>query len=103
MVRGVVVVGAALQQGVAPRSKKNVPGYIRGYDVRSGKRLWTFRTIPQPGEFGHETWENGSWEYTGNTGVWTEITADTEAAVWLPVRRLACTQRHVMVDVGAKE
>ena len=45
VVRGVVVVGAALQAGVAPRSKKNVPGYIRGYDVHTGKRLWTFHTI----------------------------------------------------------
>ena len=57
VVRDVVVVGAALQAGTAPPSKKNVPGYIRGYDVRTGKRLWTFHTIPQPGEFGNETWE----------------------------------------------
>jgi len=61
VVRDVVVVGAALQAGIAPRSKRNAPGYIRGYDVRTGKRLWTFHTIAQPGEFGHETWENGSW------------------------------------------
>ena len=86
VVRGVVVVGAALQAGVAPRSKKNVPGYIRGYDVRTGKRLWTFRTIPQPGEFGHETWENGSWEYTGNTGAWGPLSADEELGyVYVPV------------------
>ena len=86
VVRDVVVVGAALQAGVAPRSKRNVPGYIRGYDARTGKRLWTFRTIPQPGEFGHQTWENGSWEYTGNTGAWGPLSADEELGyVYVPV------------------
>jgi quinoprotein glucose dehydrogenase len=86
VVRDVVVVGAALQAGVAPPSKKNVPGYIRGYDVRTGKRLWTFRTIPQPGEFGHDTWENGSWEFTGNTGAWGPLSADEELGyVYVPV------------------
>ena len=63
-----------------------MPGYIRGYDVRTGKRLWTFHTIPQPGEFGHETWENGSWEYTGNTGAWGPLSADEELGyVYVPV------------------
>jgi len=86
VVRDVVVVGAALQAGIAPRSKGNVPGYIRGYDVRTGKRLWTFHTIAQPGEFGHETWENGSWEYTGNTGAWGPLSADEELGyVYVPV------------------
>jgi quinoprotein glucose dehydrogenase len=86
VVRDVVVVGAALQAGIAPPSKKNVPGYIRGYDVRTGKRLWTFHTIAQPGEFGHETWENGSWEYTGNTGAWGPLSADEELGyVYVPV------------------
>jgi quinoprotein glucose dehydrogenase len=86
VVRGVIVVGAALQAGIAPQSKKNVPGYIRGYDVHTGKRLWTFKTIPQPGEFGHDTWENGSWEYTGNTGAWGPLSADEELGyVYIPV------------------
>jgi quinoprotein glucose dehydrogenase len=86
VVRGVVVVGAALQAGIAPRSKNNVPGYIRGYDVRTGKRLWTFRTVPQPGEFGHQTWEKGSWEYTGNTGAWGPLSGDEELGyVYVPV------------------
>jgi quinoprotein glucose dehydrogenase len=86
VVRGVVVVGAALQAGIAPRSKNNVPGYIRGYDVRTGKRLWTFRTIPRPAEFGHETWENGSWEYSGNTGAWGPLSGDEELGyVYVPV------------------
>jgi quinoprotein glucose dehydrogenase len=86
IVGNVAVVGAALLAGTTPRSKTNVPGYVRGYDVRTGERLWTFRTIPHPGEFGNETWEDGSWEYTGNTAVWAPISADEELGyVYLPV------------------
>jgi quinoprotein glucose dehydrogenase len=75
----VVVVGAAHTPGGAPRTKENVKGYIRGYDVRTGKRLWIFHTIPQPGEFGNDTWENDSWAYTGNAGNWGAITIDEAA------------------------
>ncbi|MSO55326.1 MAG: pyrroloquinoline quinone-dependent dehydrogenase [Acidobacteria bacterium] len=75
----VVVVGAAHTPGGAPRTKENVKGYVRGYDVRTGKRLWIFHTIPQPGEAGNETWENDSWSYTGNAGNWASITIDEEA------------------------
>jgi quinoprotein glucose dehydrogenase len=86
VIRDVVVLGAALQAGTAPASQTNVPGYIRGYDVRTGKRLWTFRTIPHPGEFGNETWENGSWQYTGNTGAWAPLSGDEELGyVYIPV------------------
>jgi quinoprotein glucose dehydrogenase len=74
----VVVVGAAHLPGGQPKTKENVKGYIRGYDVRTGKRLWIFHTIPQPGEFGNETWENDSWSYTGNAGNWAPITIDEE-------------------------
>jgi quinoprotein glucose dehydrogenase len=72
----VVVVGAAHLPGSAPKTKENVKGYVRGFDVRTGKRLWIFHTIPQPGEFGNETWENDSWSYTGNAGNWGPITID---------------------------
>ncbi len=86
VVRETVVVGAALLTGTAPTSKENVPGYIRGFDVRTGKRIWTFKTIPRPGEFGHETWENDSWKYTGNTGAWAPLSADEELGyVYIPV------------------
>ncbi|MDA0206484.1 MAG: PQQ-binding-like beta-propeller repeat protein [Acidobacteria bacterium] len=86
VVGNVVVVGAALAAGTAPRSKENVPGYIRGYHVRTGERLWTFKTIPQEGEFGNETWENESWKYTGNTGAWAPLSADLELGyVYIPV------------------
>ena len=86
VVRDTVVVGAALLSGSAPTSKQNVPGYIRGFDVRSGNRLWTFKTIPRPGEFGNETWQNDSWKYTGNTGAWAPLSADEELGyVYIPV------------------
>ena len=74
----VIVIGAAHLPGGAPRAKENVKGYPRGYDVRTGKRLWIFHTIPQPGEFGNDTWENDSWSYTGNAGNWAPITIDEE-------------------------
>ena len=86
VVRDVVVVGAAMIAGTAPPSKTHVPGYIRGFDVRTGKRIWTFKTIPRPGEFGHETWEGDSWKYTGNTGAWAPLAGDEELGyVYIPV------------------
>jgi quinoprotein glucose dehydrogenase len=86
VVRDVIVVGAAEPSGNSPPSKTNVPGYIRGFDVRSGKLLWTFKTIPQAGEFGNETWLNDSWKYTGNTGAWAPLAADEELGyVYIPV------------------
>src|SRR5581483_10919233 len=74
----VVIVGAAHRSGGVPRSRGNVKGYVRGFDVRTGKRLWIFHTIPGPGEFGHDTWEKDSWSYTGNAGVWAQISVDEE-------------------------
>lgn len=81
-----VIVGAAFREGFTPSSKRNNKGYVRGFDVRTGKRLWIFHTIPKKGEFGYDTWLNGSAEYTGNTGVWTQITVDEQLGlVYLPV------------------
>ena len=82
----VIVVGAAHLPGGVPKSRVHEKGYIRGYDVRTGKRLWIFHTLPQRGEFGNETWEQESWEYTGNVGVWAQMSADEELGmVYLPV------------------
>ena len=55
----VVVVGAAHRPGGSPRIMNNARGYVRGFDVRTGKRLWIFRTIPKRGEFGYDTWLDG--------------------------------------------
>ena len=92
VIRDVVVVGAALKVGVALPKKENVPGYIRAYDVHTGKLLWTFHTVPQAGEFGVETWEKDpatgadSWKFTGNTGAWGPLTGDEELGyVYIPV------------------
>ena len=84
--RNVVIVGAAHRAGSAPRSKENAKGYIRGYDAKTGKRLWIFHTIPRPGEFGNDTWKDDSWAYTGHTGVWTQMTVDEELGIaYLPI------------------
>ena len=62
------------------------PGDVRGFDVRTGEQRWIFHTIPQAGEFGNETWKNDSWKTTGNTNVWTMMSADEELGyVYLPV------------------
>ena len=53
--------------GGRAKSKRDEKGYVRGYDARSGKRLWIFHTIPQAGEFGSETWLKDSSSYTGDT------------------------------------
>ena len=82
----VVIVGAAHETGANPQSRKNVKGYVRAYDVRTGRRRWIFHTIPRPGELGYDTWENGSAEYTGNAGVWAQISADESLGLaYLPV------------------
>ena len=74
----VIIVGAAHLPGGSPRSKTNEKGYVRGYDVRTGRRLWIFHTIPVGNEFGNDSWENNSNEYTGNAGVWGQISVDEE-------------------------
>ncbi|MEZ5492479.1 MAG: PQQ-binding-like beta-propeller repeat protein [Gammaproteobacteria bacterium] len=84
--KDVIIVGAAHRTGGNPRSRENVKGFVRGFDVRTGERLWIFHTIPFRGEYGYESWLNGSAEYTGNTGVWAQISVDEELeTVYLPV------------------
>jgi len=81
-----VIVGAAHSSGANPVAKENVKGYVRAFDARTGKRLWTFHTIPKKGEFGYDSWLDGSAEFTGNTGVWAQTAADPELGlVYLPV------------------
>jgi quinoprotein glucose dehydrogenase len=86
IVGDMVIVGTAFSAGGAPKSKDAIPGFVRGYDARTGALKWTFHTIPQAGEFGNDTWKDESWKYTGNTGVWTPFSADVERGyVYLPV------------------
>jgi quinoprotein glucose dehydrogenase len=86
VVKDVVIVGSSFKEGMTVKTHNNTKGLVRAFDVKSGKMLWTFNTIPKPGEFGNDTWENESWATNGNTGVWTQITVDEEAGlVYLPV------------------
>jgi hypothetical protein len=81
----VVVVGPAHEVGMRPPSQRNFKGDVRGFDVRTGKLLWTFHTIPEAGELGYDTWLDGSAERTGNAGVWAAMTADAELGyIYLP-------------------
>jgi quinoprotein glucose dehydrogenase len=81
-----IIIGAAFREGMTPKSMRNNKGYVRAFDARTGKRLWIFHTIPVKGEPGYDTWLNGSAEYTGNNGVWTQVSVDEEAGlVYLPV------------------
>ncbi len=77
--KGVVIIGAAHTAGNTPRVKNNAKGYVRGFDVRNGTRLWIFHNIPMKGEFGYDTWlKPGSAEAAGNAGDWAQISADEE-------------------------
>jgi quinoprotein glucose dehydrogenase len=78
VVNGVVVVGNSHDRGYYPRRVENIPGNIRGYDARTGMLLWKFNVVPEPGEYGHDTWEGDSWRYTGNISAWAPLSADSE-------------------------
>ncbi len=81
-----IIIGAAFREGMTPKSMRNNKGYVRGFDVKTGKRMWIFHTIPVKGEFGYDSWEKGSAEYTGNTGLWTQVTVDEQLGlVYLPI------------------
>ena len=82
---GVIVIGAAHLGGRAPTSMTKPKGHVRGYDARTGNRLWIFHTIPMADEYGNDTWLNNSWSYTGYTGAWAQMSADEELGlVYVP-------------------
>jgi len=86
VVGDVVIVGSSMKEGATVPTHNNTKGLVRAFDVRTGKQLWRFNTIPGPGEPGNETWENNSWADNGNTGVWTHISVDEELGLaYLPV------------------
>jgi quinoprotein glucose dehydrogenase len=86
IVKDVAIVGMAMKEGFTVKTHNNAKGQVRAFDVRTGKQIWAFHTIPRPGEFGNDTWLNNSWGVNGNTGVWTQITVDEELGlVYLPV------------------
>ena len=87
--RGVIVVGSVVLDSFAVGKLPEPlmpPGDVRGFDVLTGTQLWKFETIPQEGEYGNDTWKDGSWKTSGNTNVWTLMSADEELGlVYLPV------------------
>src|SRR6058998_3490550 len=86
VVKDVVIVGMSMKESMTVKTHNNAKGQVRAFDVRTGKQLWSFNTIPRPGEFGNDTWLENSWSTNGNTGVWTQISVDEELGlVYLPV------------------
>lgn len=81
VVNDVIIVGNSAEQGYHQTRQENVPGDILGYSARDGKFLWKFHVIPRPGEFGHETWENGAWRTTGDVSSWAPMSADSERGI----------------------
>ena len=85
VVNGVVVVGNSAEQGYNQTRTEMIPGDILGYDARTGDHLWKFDVLPEPGEVGHETWENDAWEWTGDISSWAPLSADPELGlVYVP-------------------
>ena len=88
VVRDLVITPAAISSLV--KDKEQIPGWIRAFDARTGKVRWTFQTIPSKGEFGSDTWSDGSHEYAGKVTVWTLMSADEELGhVYLPTNTTA--------------
>ena len=95
VVNDIVVIGSTILDIVSPAMpalKRAPPGDVRGFDVRTGEQVWAFRTVPQDGEFGNETWltaineDRPSWEYSGNTNMWAWASADEELGyVYVPL------------------
>ena len=88
VVKDVVITPASISSLI--KTKEQIPGWIRAFDVRTGKVRWTFQTVPPKGEFGSETWADGSNEYAGKVTVWTMMSADEELGhVYLPTNTTA--------------
>ena len=88
VVKDLVITPAAISSLI--KTKEQIPGWIRAFDVRTGKVRWTFQTIPSKGEFGSDTWADGSNEYAGKVTVWTMMSADEELGhVYLPTNTTA--------------
>ncbi|NOX69253.1 MAG: PQQ-binding-like beta-propeller repeat protein [Gammaproteobacteria bacterium] len=81
VVGDVVVIGNSAEQGYNQSRIENIPGDILGYDKKTGEFLWKFNVLPRPGEFGHDTWENDAWEWTGDISSWAPMSADQERGI----------------------
>lgn len=77
-----------LGNGVGDRLqyRNDPPGDIQAFDVKTGKRVWRFKTVPEPGEFGNDTWLDSSWKYVGHTNAWAPLSADSaRGIIYVPV------------------
>jgi hypothetical protein len=92
-----LIMGMRLGEGPAPAA----PGHIRAYSIRTGKLVWRFNSIPQPGEPGHETWPPNAYQYVGGVNVWTGFALDEKRGLVFcptgsaatPMWRLCCRSR----------
>ena len=85
VVNDVLVVGNSAEQGYNQTRIENVPGDIVAYDMKTAKYMWKFHVVPRPGEFGHDTWENDAWKWTGDISSWAPLSADPERGlVYIP-------------------
>jgi quinoprotein glucose dehydrogenase len=94
VVNGVVVVGTGHEASYNQTRIENVPGDIQGYDARTGEFLWKFHIIPRPGEFGHETWENDAWQWSGDMSQWALASADPELGLVYMVTNASTVQTY---------
>ncbi|HWE50140.1 MAG TPA: PQQ-binding-like beta-propeller repeat protein [Bryobacteraceae bacterium] len=76
--KDLVLVGSSFKEGTQVITHNNTKGMVTAYDIRTGKKVWQFNTIPKPGEYGYDTWLKDSAEVNGNAGVWTQITVDED-------------------------
>jgi quinoprotein glucose dehydrogenase len=76
IVRDTIVIGSSLPDEASNPTVP--PGHVRGFDVRSGKQKWIFHTIPEEGELGNDTWQDGSWKNMGASNVWTMMSGDED-------------------------
>jgi len=85
VVNGTIIVGNSAEQGYNQTRVEMIPGDILAFDARTGEFKWKFDVLPGPGEFGHETWENDAWEWTGDISSWAPLSADPELGlVYVP-------------------
>ena len=94
VVNGVVVVRVGHQPSYGQTRIENVPGDIMGFDAATGAFLWKFHVIPRPGEFGHETWQNDAWRWSGDMSSWAPASADPELGLVYLVTNASTVQSY---------
>ena len=94
VVNGVVIVLVGHEPSYDQTRIENVPGDIQGFDARTGQFLWKFHAIPRPGEFGHDTWENDAWQFSGDMSSWAPAAADPERGLVYIVTNASTVQSY---------